>query len=58
MCYDKAYLTKKKDFYANRIGNSTEEVNYLKEQLAKLNLQATYHVSGYEHKLVPMNTDP
>lgn len=57
MCYDKAYLTKKKDFYANRIGNSADEVNYQKDQLTKLNLQATYHVSGFDHPLVPVITD-
>lgn len=57
MCYDKSYLTKKKEFYANRYGDHPEEVNYLKEQLNKLNLQAVYHVSGFDHPEVPVIID-
>ena len=58
MCYDKSYLTKKKEFYADRYGDHPEEVEYLKDQLNKLNLRPVYHVSGFDHPEVPVITDP
>ena len=57
MCYDKSYLTKKKEFYANRYGDHPEEVEYLKDQLNKLNLQPVYHTSGFDHPEVPVIID-
>lgn len=59
MCYDKTYLTKRQERYAKRYGNGPEEVDFIKEQLGKLNMAAVYHASGFDHPLVPVitNTD-
>ena len=54
MCYDKTYLTKRQISYAKRYGETTEEIEYLKEQLNKLGVAATYHASGFNHPIVPV----
>ncbi len=58
MCYDKAYLTKRKEKYANRYGDHPQEVEYLKAQLNKLQVGPVYHASGFDHPLVPVITTP
>ncbi len=56
MCYDKAYLTKRQERYAQWYGTNPKEVEYLKEQLNKLNLGPVYHASGFDHPFVPVIT--
>lgn len=57
MCYDKSYLTKKLEKYAKRYGDSEEEIKFLHEQLANLNVGPVYHVSGFDHPQVPVMID-
>jgi putative SOS response-associated peptidase YedK len=57
MCYDKSYLTKKLEKYAKRYGDSEEEVKFLQEQIANLNVGPVYHVSGFDHPQVPVMID-
>lgn len=54
MCYDKAYLAKKQEKYANRYAVHASEVEYLKDQLNKINLGPVYHASGFDHPQVPV----
>lgn len=58
MCYDKNYLTKRQERYAQWYGRDPAEVEYLKEQLNKINLGPVYHASGFDHPLVPVITEP
>jgi putative SOS response-associated peptidase YedK len=57
MCYNKSYLTKRLIKYAKRYGNNEDEVNYLREQLEKLNMTPVYQVSGFDHPTVPVFID-
>lgn len=57
MCYDKSYLTKRLEKYARRYGDGPEEVKFIQEQLAKFNISAVYHVSGFDHPSVPVMID-
>lgn len=54
MCYDKEYLTKKQERYAQWYGHDPAEVEYMKEQLNKINLGPVYHASGFDHPIVPV----
>ncbi|MBL7845544.1 MAG: SOS response-associated peptidase [Cyclobacteriaceae bacterium] len=58
MCYDKAYLAKKQEKYANRYAVHASEVEYLKAQLNKINLGPVYHASGFDHPEVPVIIGP
>ena len=59
MCYDINFLTKKKIKYAQRFGDSEQDIKDLEEQLKKLGerIGATYYVSGFEHPDVPVITN-
>lgn len=54
MCYDVAYLTKKKEAYVKRYGNEADIVEILKK------VPPTYHSNGFDHAQLPIiaNNDP
>jgi len=51
MCYNVAYLTRRKITYAQRAGASEEEIAELQEQLERITTDrpAMFHCSGFTH---------
>lgn len=58
MCYDVAYMTKKKSKYAKRFGSSEEEVAALEQSMEanKAAFSPTYHTNGFAHNQLPVIT--
>lgn len=58
MCYDIAYMTKKKAKYAKRFGENKEEIASLNESIEvnKAAFSPTYHSSGFSHHQLPVIT--
>ncbi|MBL7871780.1 MAG: SOS response-associated peptidase [Cyclobacteriaceae bacterium] len=54
MCYNKAYLTKRLETMAKRYGHDDEEVQFIRDQLTRLNINPVYHASGFDHPAVPV----
>jgi putative SOS response-associated peptidase YedK len=57
MCYNKSYLTRRAENLAKRYGHDEQEVEYIREQLKKLNMAPMYHASGFDHPSVPVIID-
>jgi len=56
MCYDVAFLTKKKKAYADRLGNDFSEIDKLERQLEILNVAPVYHTTAFDHWKLPVIT--
>jgi putative SOS response-associated peptidase YedK len=58
MCYDVAYMTKKKANYAKRFGATEEEVASLEQSIEvnKAAFSPTYHTNGFAHHQLPVIT--